>query len=206
MTLIGTIPTELGELRALKTLDLSANSFNSAIPSEMGVLSNLQYLDFNHNSFNGSVPSSLCDLSNLQFLSFCSGSGLAGCLMLGPLPKCLQASLCIKRFGNLSYYDMPQPTLVPTIADTSRAVSDAIDAHALMLIYVITGVLIFMFAFTIWLFWGNIRVCLGDLRHDMLGIHDDQRSLSSAGRASASRGSRSRSSTEAVTSVTFSRV
>jgi Leucine-rich repeat (LRR) protein len=40
----GSIPSELGKLSMLQTLDLSDNFFNGKIPPSLGYLRNLQYL------------------------------------------------------------------------------------------------------------------------------------------------------------------
>ena len=40
----GTIPSEVGKITSLKTLELGSNSFVGSIPTEIGLLTNLQGL------------------------------------------------------------------------------------------------------------------------------------------------------------------
>lgn len=42
--LSGVVPTEVGKLYELQTLDLSGNQFNGEIPSSLGRLTRLSYL------------------------------------------------------------------------------------------------------------------------------------------------------------------
>ncbi|MBO1347337.1 MAG: putative Ig domain-containing protein [Hormoscilla sp. GUM202] len=63
--LSGTIPSELGSLSELQTLELNDNDLSGTIPSELGELSNLSRLQLNDNDLSGTIPSKLGDLSNL---------------------------------------------------------------------------------------------------------------------------------------------
>ncbi|CAN0383216.1 unnamed protein product [Ascophyllum nodosum] len=66
--LSGAIPSELGELSALKTLLLHRNQLSGAIPSELGGLSALKELDLYGNQLSGAIPSELGGLSALKTL------------------------------------------------------------------------------------------------------------------------------------------
>ncbi|KAG6692187.1 hypothetical protein I3842_10G101300 [Carya illinoinensis] len=66
----GSIPIELSHLTRLKFLDFGYNEFNGAIPSQMGLLSKLKKLILHKNNFLGTIPPSLSNLSSLQIISF----------------------------------------------------------------------------------------------------------------------------------------
>jgi Leucine-rich repeat (LRR) protein len=61
----GTIPAEIGNLTALRTLSLNNNQLSGPIPTELGNLSGLQELYLHWNTLNGSIPSELGQLQNL---------------------------------------------------------------------------------------------------------------------------------------------
>ena len=71
--LSGTIPSELGNLAKLETLNLAGNrSLNGEIPPELGHLAHLRSLRLNHNDLHGAIPAELGRLLNLEtlFLSY----------------------------------------------------------------------------------------------------------------------------------------
>ena len=68
--LLGTIPTELGNLTNLRELLLSVNNLTGAIPSALGNLSNLETLIMGNNNLTGEIPSDLGNLTNLTRLLF----------------------------------------------------------------------------------------------------------------------------------------
>ena len=80
--LTGEIPTELGSLSNLQSLNLSGNQLIGEIPSELASLSNLQSLNLSGNQLSGEIPSELASLANLQEL-YLSGNQLTGCLPAG---------------------------------------------------------------------------------------------------------------------------
>ncbi len=55
----GTIPTELGLLTQLTSLDLSGNQLNGTIPSALGKLTQLTALRLSGNQLNGTIPSTI---------------------------------------------------------------------------------------------------------------------------------------------------
>jgi len=66
---VGTLPSEMGELRYLTSLRMTSNAMNGTLPSELGNLSSLTTLDFDRNSFTGTIPSQvLSSLSSLRTL------------------------------------------------------------------------------------------------------------------------------------------
>ncbi|KAK8972096.1 hypothetical protein V6N11_061904 [Hibiscus sabdariffa] len=68
MDLIGTIPSQLGNLSFLASLDIRHNSFHGSLPIELAKLHRLRYLNFGNNSFNGEIPSWFGYFAQLQSL------------------------------------------------------------------------------------------------------------------------------------------
>lgn len=79
MALAGRVPTELGLLSHLTTLDLAHNDLSGTLPSELGRLTRLRRVTLPRNSISGVVPSQLGMLTNLQTLSL-HGNALRGAL------------------------------------------------------------------------------------------------------------------------------
>ena len=75
--LIGTLPTELGNLSKLLILDLYGNSITGSIPPELGKLSSLFYLYLSGNSLTGFIPPELGNLKYLYALAL-QNNGLTG--------------------------------------------------------------------------------------------------------------------------------
>ncbi|KAF5821351.1 putative receptor protein-tyrosine kinase RLK-Pelle-LRR-XI-1 family [Helianthus annuus] len=76
--------TLLSELKSLKWLDLSYNTFHGSIPHSFGNLSHLEFLDLSYNKFDGSIPVELGQLKNLKSLN------LSNNLLIGSIPNELQ--------------------------------------------------------------------------------------------------------------------
>ena len=80
--LSGEIPTSLGNLKALKLLNISYNNLYGRIPTSLGYLENLESLDLSHNNLSGSIPQSLAKLQQLTTLDV-SNNKLTGKIPTG---------------------------------------------------------------------------------------------------------------------------
>ncbi|GMI79563.1 receptor like protein 43 [Hibiscus trionum] len=68
MDLTGTIPSQLGDLSFLASLDIRHNSFHGSLPAELTSLHRLKYLNFGYNNFSGEIPSWFGYFTTLQSL------------------------------------------------------------------------------------------------------------------------------------------
>ncbi|KAA3467746.1 LRR receptor-like serine/threonine-protein kinase FLS2 isoform X2 [Gossypium australe] len=66
MLLTGTIPSQIGNLSFLTSLDLMNNSFNGPLPDQFTNLHRLKHIDLSWNNFGGEIPYSF---PKLQYLS-----------------------------------------------------------------------------------------------------------------------------------------
>ncbi|CAB9513465.1 Leucine Rich Repeat [Seminavis robusta] len=63
------IPSEVGKLTNLATLNLKGFQHNGPIPSEMGLLTQLTNLNLQRSSISGTLPKELSKMSQLEFLN-----------------------------------------------------------------------------------------------------------------------------------------
>ncbi len=75
--MVGTIPSELGSLSSLTTLDLCCNELSGPIPPELGSLGSMKRLLLSQNELSGPIPPELGRLGNLNELLL-NHNGLAG--------------------------------------------------------------------------------------------------------------------------------
>ncbi|CAO2170682.1 unnamed protein product [Urochloa humidicola] len=101
---VGPIPAELGNLRALRVLDLHGNQLSSSIPATIQSLAHLQMLDLSYNRLAGPVP-------DLRFQRGLSVLDLSNNALQGPLPGSLG------RCRSLLKIDLSQNHLEGTIPD-----------------------------------------------------------------------------------------
>ncbi|MFT5143649.1 MAG: YVTN family beta-propeller protein, partial [Thalassolituus oleivorans] len=85
--LVGTLPTELGDLTALEILDLGANAIGGGIPGTMGSMAALRELHLYENDLTGSILAALGGASSLTTVRLYSNN-LTGSIPseLGGLP------------------------------------------------------------------------------------------------------------------------
>ena len=84
-TLRGVIPTQLGKLTALETLDLGGSELTGVVPTQLGALTKLTRLDLGDNRLTGAVPTQLGKLTALTNLD------LSNNRLTGELPEALDA-------------------------------------------------------------------------------------------------------------------
>ncbi|CAB9520466.1 Leucine Rich Repeat [Seminavis robusta] len=76
----GAIPTRLGELAALNTIDVHDNAdLTGQIPSELGELSSLSFLDVTGTNISGPVPEKLCDRAQQGLMEIRANCSLVDC-------------------------------------------------------------------------------------------------------------------------------
>lgn len=97
--------TLVSQLKSLKKLDLSSNSFNGPIPSSIGGHLALEFLDLSMNHFEGIIPSSFGSLSSLISLN------LSNNLLSGRIPEGL------KNLENLQELQLSGNNLTGSIPD-----------------------------------------------------------------------------------------
>ncbi|RZB61482.1 receptor-like protein EIX2 [Glycine soja] len=86
---VGSIPSDLGKLTHLLSLDLGSNYYlHGQIPYQLGNLTDLQYLDLSYNDLHGELPYQLGNLSQLRYLDLAGGNSFSGALpfQIGNLP------------------------------------------------------------------------------------------------------------------------
>jgi hypothetical protein len=71
------IPSSIGNLDSLHTLDVNHNQLNDSIPVELHKLKHLYYLDLSNNQLSGYIPPSLTKMKRLEYL-YLDSNQLAG--------------------------------------------------------------------------------------------------------------------------------
>ncbi|KNA17824.1 hypothetical protein SOVF_076430 [Spinacia oleracea] len=91
-----TMPSSIGNLKKLRSIDIKGCQFHGSIPSSLGSLTLLESLDLSNHQFEGPVPKSLFQLTNLQILDL-STNKLNGTLKLAEI---------LLSFKNLSHISL----------------------------------------------------------------------------------------------------
>ncbi|RZB61480.1 receptor-like protein EIX2 [Glycine soja] len=91
---IGIIPSDIGKLTHLLSLDLGKNLYlYGQIPYQLGNLTHLQYLDLSDNDLDGELPYQLGNLSQLRYLDLAGGNSFSGALPIQIGNLCLLHTL-----------------------------------------------------------------------------------------------------------------
>ncbi|XP_062080224.1 LRR receptor-like serine/threonine-protein kinase EFR [Humulus lupulus] len=77
-SLVGHIPSSIGNLSFLQVLDISNNSFHGEIPEQIGHLLQLRVIALENNSLSGQIPTSLSNCSNLRTLDLSYNNFMSG--------------------------------------------------------------------------------------------------------------------------------
>ena len=102
--LTGQIPSELGNLAGLESLNLGWNDLRGSIPLEFGNLGNLRFLNAYGNNLTGRIPPELGNLTELTQLN------LGQNILSGPIPPELGALAKLTRlYLSLNYLTGPIP-------------------------------------------------------------------------------------------------
>jgi len=103
--LSGTLPSEIGNLTAMRELILPNNSISGEIPAEIGNLGNLVVLSLGANQFSGSIPASIGNLSKLVSLDIGSNQ------LTGQIPESIGNLTELETFfGNVCQLSGPLPS------------------------------------------------------------------------------------------------
>lgn len=78
--LVGTLPSSISDLFALRILNLDGNQLTGAIPASLGSLSDLNSLTLSNNNFTLGIPPALGALDNLTYLNLSNNTNLGGYL------------------------------------------------------------------------------------------------------------------------------
>eukprot|EP01018_Ginkgo_biloba_P020234 Gb_34054 [translate_table: standard] len=81
--LVGHIPSEIGDLTALVTLNISRNNLSGNIPATVGNMKQLESLDISWNQISGEIPTQLVTIDFLQYLNLCNNR-LSGMIPQNP--------------------------------------------------------------------------------------------------------------------------
>ncbi|CAB9525478.1 LRR receptor-like serine threonine-protein kinase [Seminavis robusta] len=73
----GHIPTSIGGMRQLQSIELAENQLTGTLPSELGLLTNVVWLNVLNNQLHGTLPTELLQMSNLADL-FADRNDLTG--------------------------------------------------------------------------------------------------------------------------------
>jgi len=127
--LSGTIPSTIGSLTALQTLDLDHNQLSGTIPSTIGSLTALQTLDLDTNQLSGKIPTTFGLLTALENLNLNYNDQLGLCfpklnnLLSCELPTISSGCNCTPSYCWSPCYVTEQPDVndnVPAIQDNSK--------------------------------------------------------------------------------------
>ena len=95
------LPEDLGQMKSLRSLDLSTNQFIGTIPESIGEMENLVEVRLDRNFLTGQLPDSVNRLSDMQFLSLSENSLSGFPVGLTNLTKLEQLQLSNNKFNEI---------------------------------------------------------------------------------------------------------
>jgi len=101
----GTIPSSIGNLTNLETLELSFNKINGELPTTIGNLKTLKVLALNGNNLSGAIPTSLGNLTQLKQFHVSSNK------LTGAIPASVQNLTLLEVFN---VFDNQLTGILPT--------------------------------------------------------------------------------------------
>ncbi|PHT49716.1 hypothetical protein CQW23_09463 [Capsicum baccatum] len=111
--MVGSLPPEIENLKAVTQMDLSMNQLSNEIPREIGGLQNLAYLYLRHNKVQGTIPDSMRNMVVLEFLDLSHNN------ISGIIPKSLEKLQNLKYFNiyvNKLYGEIPMGGLFKNLS------------------------------------------------------------------------------------------
>lgn len=101
--LTGSLPTAIGSLTGLTSLDLAYNKLGGSIPPQIGTLTSLTFLNISNNLLTGVIPTTVGGMTNLSVLQL-NNNQISGTIptQMGMLSKLTQINLTFNRLsGNI---------------------------------------------------------------------------------------------------------
>jgi Leucine-rich repeat (LRR) protein len=136
-SLTGDLPSEVGQLTKLSTLDVSGCNFSGHLPHEVGGLSSISFFNIEKNSFSGSLPSEIINGMGRAKTLLLGSNGftgkipveiagieslerltMSGCSFSGAIPPQLST------LSSLSYLDLSQNALDGSIPSNLGSLTD----------------------------------------------------------------------------------
>jgi Leucine-rich repeat (LRR) protein len=126
--LVGTIPSELGNLTILKRLNLSFNRLTGSIPPQLGNLTSISTLYLNNNELTGSIPP---ELPHAQYLDLWNNQ------LTGAIPTELQGSYMMLNLKNNQLSGSIPPGIIKMSEEATIEVSGnpKLDRNVLIKLY-----------------------------------------------------------------------
>lgn len=128
--LVGTLPSQLGDLPQLQTLNLTRNTLSGALPTTLGALTRLQTLDLSENQLSGALPAQIGALTALQTLNL-SNNAFTGTLPAGltALPQLRTLDLSTNQFGGTLPATLGNMSALQVLALNHNQFSGALPAQ-----------------------------------------------------------------------------